>query len=316
MATYTLNYNLPKYEADDLPNLLDEYNSAMDKIDAQLKTTDNAAAQAGTAAGNANTVAQQALTLAQTNESDISGLESSVEGINTKLSTQEQQISAHTTELADHESRITELESSETELSGQVTANTASISTKAPINHASTSGTYGLGSATDFGHVKVSDEAGTDGASQGVAASPAAIKAIVDEYLTPKVVNTENLNVVGGTITQGEFVVNIVQYGKIVAISLDCNAASGGTPIKASGAGESGYKTLKYKLPAELRPSRGLYGNPFVFLYSASSNVISTAINITAEGVINIQVQTTTAIESPFGFGGNVMFIAAGSKTL
>lgn len=36
MATYTTNYNLDKYEGTDRPNLRDQYNAAMDKIDAAL----------------------------------------------------------------------------------------------------------------------------------------------------------------------------------------------------------------------------------------------------------------------------------------
>ena len=39
MATeYTPNYNLDKYSANDRPNLRDQYNSAMEKIDAALKS--------------------------------------------------------------------------------------------------------------------------------------------------------------------------------------------------------------------------------------------------------------------------------------
>ena len=36
MATYTPNYNLPKYDRTDRPNLLGGYNSAMDAIDSAL----------------------------------------------------------------------------------------------------------------------------------------------------------------------------------------------------------------------------------------------------------------------------------------
>lgn len=36
MATYTQHYSLDKYEGSDRPNLRDQYNSAMDKIDAEL----------------------------------------------------------------------------------------------------------------------------------------------------------------------------------------------------------------------------------------------------------------------------------------
>lgn len=40
MATYTQYYNLDKYEGTDRPNLRDQYNAAMDKIDNQLHTQD------------------------------------------------------------------------------------------------------------------------------------------------------------------------------------------------------------------------------------------------------------------------------------
>lgn len=36
MASYTPNYNLPKYDRTDRPNLLGGYNSAMDAIDTAL----------------------------------------------------------------------------------------------------------------------------------------------------------------------------------------------------------------------------------------------------------------------------------------
>lgn len=36
MATYTTHFNLDKYEGSDRPNLRDQYNAAMDKIDGQL----------------------------------------------------------------------------------------------------------------------------------------------------------------------------------------------------------------------------------------------------------------------------------------
>lgn len=48
MATYTLNYNLDKYEGTDKPNLRDQYNSAMDKIDSALKAIDQKASQPAT----------------------------------------------------------------------------------------------------------------------------------------------------------------------------------------------------------------------------------------------------------------------------
>lgn len=91
MATYTTNYNLDKYEGSDRPNLRDQYNSAMDKIDAALNSqaidisaaasvarladakADDAKADAYTANGTAQAArgsATEALTTARAAQSD------------------------------------------------------------------------------------------------------------------------------------------------------------------------------------------------------------------------------------------------------
>ena len=63
MATsYTTNYKLDKYVATDKPNLRDQYNSAMDKIDAQMMIN-------ATAANNAQSTATAAKTAADTAQS-------------------------------------------------------------------------------------------------------------------------------------------------------------------------------------------------------------------------------------------------------
>ena len=43
----TLNYKLEKYDAGSSANLLDQYNSSMDKVDAALKQINDKAEQAG-----------------------------------------------------------------------------------------------------------------------------------------------------------------------------------------------------------------------------------------------------------------------------
>lgn len=47
----TVNYSLSKFEAGDRPSFLQDYNSDMEKIDAQLKRNADAAASAAAAAG-------------------------------------------------------------------------------------------------------------------------------------------------------------------------------------------------------------------------------------------------------------------------
>lgn len=165
MATQTTNYHFPKYEANDLPNLLDEYNEFADLADAAINNAMMTATNAGTAAQNAKTAADaastkaddvedtvntlsvqvtaaqntadNALSLAQTNESDIAGLDSQMETDN---------------------QLITQLQTG-----------------KAPTNHASASGTYGSGSATNYGHVRLSDAASQSAATAGIAATPKAV---------------------------------------------------------------------------------------------------------------------------------------------
>lgn len=52
---------------------------------------------------------------------------------------------------------------------------------KAPKAHASTATTYGTGSSTNYGHVKLSASTNSSsGTSSGVAATPSAVKAVYD----------------------------------------------------------------------------------------------------------------------------------------
>ena len=52
---------------------------------------------------------------------------------------------------------------------------------KAPTSHATSSTTYGAGSSSNYGHVKLSDStSSTSGASSGVAATPTAVKSAYD----------------------------------------------------------------------------------------------------------------------------------------
>lgn len=73
----TANYQLPTYEATDNANLLDGYNEAMDKIDAQMKANSDATVVAATAANNA----QQAASTAATNAT--AALENASAAVNT-----------------------------------------------------------------------------------------------------------------------------------------------------------------------------------------------------------------------------------------
>lgn len=176
MATQTTNYHFPKYEADDLPNLLDEYNEFADLADAAINNAMMAATNAGTAAQTAKTAADAASAKVDDVEETVNTISANVV---TAQNTADSALSlAQTNEedLAGTQSDVTALQSSVASLQ----------SGKAPTNHRSASGTYGTGTESEYGHLRVTDTPGTTGASSATAISPAGAKAAAIAVMTPR----------------------------------------------------------------------------------------------------------------------------------
>lgn len=73
---------------------------------------------------------------------------------------------------------------------------------KAPINHASTATTYGIGTGSNYGHVKLSDSINSsNSATSGVAATPQAVKIAHDAAIDAKENSIVALDINGKTIT-------------------------------------------------------------------------------------------------------------------
>lgn len=126
MATYTEHYSFPKYEATDLPNLLDQYNSFADTADSQIygmNSTVQAAQQA----------AQNATSKAESVESEFGSLKALV-GTSTGSGTVFEQLAT---------------------LNSEVDGFQGSIDGKAPISHADPTGKYGVATDANYGHVQV-----------------------------------------------------------------------------------------------------------------------------------------------------------------
>lgn len=210
MATdYTPNYNLDLYASTDKPNLRDQYNAAMGKIDTQMKKSADDVTNAnanvltlqtqmteaqkditalestvethGTQITVVKKTADDALSLAQTNESDIADTQADVASLTSRVATVEGTANQNKTDIASLDTRMGIAESN-------ITQAQQDISGKAPTNHASAANTYGQGSSTNFGHVKVTDTAGSTAASTGTAASPAGVQNAIREWLTPTIV--------------------------------------------------------------------------------------------------------------------------------
>ncbi len=90
--------------------------------------------------------------------------------------------------------------------SAQTTANTAltTANAKAPIAHASTATTYGIGTSANYGHVKLSDSTSlTSGASAGIAATPTAVKSAYTLANTANTTATSALSKANEAISSG-----------------------------------------------------------------------------------------------------------------
>ena len=253
MATeYTPNYNLDLYASADKPNLRDQYNAAMGKIDTQMK---NSADDVTNANANVLTLQTQ-MTEAQ---KDISALESTVETHGTQITavqkTADDALSLAKTnesDIADTQADVTALTDRVTAAEGDITEAQTAVNGKAPTNHASTANTYGQGSSTNFGHLKVADN-GAAAASTGTAASP---KMVTDQINALKtaiapIALTEAKTVTydSGISGSGTFSIYGNSITKVVSVQLD------NTSLSTSGSGEWKTTTLG-TVPAGYRPTR------------------------------------------------------------
>lgn len=188
MATeYTPNYNLDLYASADKPNLRDQYNAAMGKVDAQMKKTADDITNA-----NANVLTMQSQV--SKNKEDIAALESTVETHGVQITgaqkTADDALSlaqTNETDIAGTQADVTALTGRVSAVEGVASKNKADISTlnanvsqKAPTDHASSTTLYGQGTATEYGHVKVTDS-GNASAATGTAASPKMVSQVAGQ---------------------------------------------------------------------------------------------------------------------------------------
>lgn len=281
MATeYTPNYNLDLYASADKPNLRDQYNAAMGKIDTQMKKSADDVTNAnanvltlqtqmteaqkdisalestvethGTQITDVQKTADDALSLAKTNESDIADTQADVTSLTGRVTAVEGAANKNETGIASLDTRMDAAEADITEAQNDINGLQTDVNKKAPINHASTANTYGQGSSTNFGHLKVADS-GSAAASSGTAASPkmvgdqiSALKAL----LAPQaLVAATTVNYNGGINGRGTFSIYGNPITKVVSVQLK--------NISLTTPGTGGYKTATLgTVPSGYRPTR------------------------------------------------------------
>ena len=281
MATeYTPNYNLDLYASADKPNLRDQYNAAMGKIDTQMKKSaedvTNANANVltlqtqmteaqkdisalestvethGTQITDVQKTADDALSLAKTNESDIEDTQADVTSLTGRVTAVEGAAKKNETGIASLDTRMDAAEGDITEAQNDISGLQTAVNGKAPINHASTDNTDGQVASRNFGHFKVADS-GSAAASSGTAASP---KMVADQIsalkalLAPQALEAAHtVNYNGGITGSGIFSIYANSITDIVSVMLK--------NISLSTPGTGGYKTATLgTIPSGYRPTR------------------------------------------------------------
>lgn len=295
MATeYTPNYNLDLYASADKPNLRDQYNAAMGKIDTQMKKSADDVTNAnanvltlqtqmteaqkdisalestvethGTQITAVQKTANDALSLAQTNESEIETTQDTVTSLTSRVVAVEGTANKNKTDIASIDTRVGVAEGNITEAQNDIDGLQTAVDGKAPTNHASTANTYGQGSSTNFGHLKVADS-GNAAASSGTAASPKMVTDQINDLksaLAPTaLIAAKTVNYSGGISGSGTFSVYANSFTKVVSVQL------ANTSLTTSGGG--GWKsTVLGTIPTGYRPTRLMTQNCFSgwgFLY-------------------------------------------------
>lgn len=305
MATeYTPNYNLDLYASADKPNLRDQYNAAMGKIDTQMKKSaedvTNANANVltlqtqmteaqkdisalestvethGTQITDVQKTADDALSLAKTNESAIEDTQADVTALTGRVTAVEGAANTNKKGIASLDTRMDAAEGDITEAQNDINGLQTAVNQKAPINHASNTNAYGLGSSTNFGHLKVTDS-GSGAASSGTAASP---KMVADQIsalkalLAPQALEAAHtVNYNGGIKGSGTFSIYGNSITKVVSVQLK--------NISLSTPGTGGYKTATLgTIPSGYRPTRLLTFTAFsgyAFLQIDSNGAVKLA---------------------------------------
>lgn len=306
MATeHTPNYNLDLYASADKPNLRDQYNAAMGKVDAQMKKSADDIVNA-----NANVITLQ--TQMTETQKDVSALTATVETHGTQITgaqkTADDALSlakANETDLAGTQADVTALTGRVTTVEGAATSNkrdivalgtrVVSLQTdvrqKAPTDHASAASTYGQGTPTMFGHLKVTD-ASTAAASTGTAASPYMVSQVSEQVNKLRAVITAKPKSVSVSSSIANVSVRYI-YSPLASICM--------VKVHLKNATLKGGITPLFTLPESLRPISDYDGDVF---FSKTANPFGRLTYSSSTG----QVGLYSYIEQEYDTSGTMVF--------
>lgn len=196
-------------------------------------------------------------------------------------------------------------------------ANTAKTTadSKAPTSHASTGTSYGVGTSSNYGHVKLSDATNsTSAASAGIAASPAAVKAAYD-LANGRVPSTRKVNnkALSADIT--------LSASDVSALPIGGGTLTGSVEAKETDETYITSKVTNSKGSVGLyaASNRGLYDftkNEWMVYTNSSNNVVTLNGNCTGNAGTATKLATARTIGIGNDFSGSATFDGSANITV
>ena len=169
---------------------------------------------------------------------------------------------------------------------------------KAPTSHANSASTYGSGTGSLFGHVKLSDStSSTSGASAGIAATPAAVKSAYDLANTAKTNAATNATAIAAETTAREGAISTINTA-LDGKAPTAHAVSGTTYGAATGS-VYGHVKLSDSTSSTSAASAGIAASPkavkSAYDLANTANTAAGTAQSAAESAANASIVNITA---------------------
>lgn len=353
MATSTAHYNFPKYEATDLPNLLDQYNNFADSADstifaqntniqsalsnsqAALIKANDTAALVGTQTGT-GTVFQQLEKLSGGGADYAPKVHTSSTGSTYGAASTAQyghvrmasgfsdsgaDVAMPISLGASLNSRVAELE----EGGGGGGAG----GDYAPVNHASSTTTYGVGSESQYGHVKLSSNVNSQ-AGTGVALAQSGgvtlnnqitqLKSQIQSLQSQLTANpfvlkpntTANASQTGGSGATGTVTMNAVVSPLAHVITIKAYLSAGFNP----GTNRTSDEVVCFTLDRQYRPPAEMVQLIATDQHTTDGQLTNAYAVVSTDGTVKVRFTTSsTSARSQFGNDTTVMAFIYGAES-
>lgn len=352
MATSTAHYNFPKYEATDLPNLLDQYNNFADSADStiyqQNTNIQSALTNSNTALSKANETA--ALVGTQTGTGTVFEQLAELSGGSTEYAPKVHTAStgatygAASTAQYGHVRMASGFSDSGADVAMPISLG-ASLNNRvaeleegggggaggdyAPVNHASSATTYGVGSSFEYGHVKLSSnvnslegtgvalgQSGGYALNQQITQLKSQIQSLQSQLtanpfvLKPNTVG--NASMMGGSGSSGQVTMNAVVSPLAHVITIKAYLSGGFNP----GTNRSSNEVVCFTLDRQYRPTAEMMQLLATDQHTTQGQVTNAYIVVSTNGEVKVRfLSSQTSAASGFGNDTAVMAFIYGAES-